>query len=83
MSEYAIVDKDAIDRLNKFANTILTDKTKNTLSDWIADYGAVVTDEGRVSFGSHYALHRMLMRRDKDVIRHALSELGIYQPKED
>ena len=63
--------------IEKHINDIVYDKTKNTLGDWIADYGAVVSDDMRISFGSHLALQMMLERRDKEVIRAVLQQLII------
>jgi len=39
--------------LEKHINDVVYDKKENTLGDWIADYGAVVSDDMRISFGSH------------------------------
>lgn len=69
------IDREKFDRLMKFANDIVYDKSKNTLADWIADYGGRETEVGRIEFGSHYALAKMLDRRDKEVVRNILNQL--------
>jgi len=58
--------------LEKHIDDVIYDKRENTLGDWIADYGAVVNDDMRISFGSHLSLQMMLERRDKEVIRFVL-----------
>ena len=63
--------------LEKHINAVVYDKKENTLGDWIADYGAVVSDDMRISFGSHLSLQMMLERRDKEVIRFVLQQLII------
>ena len=63
--------------LEKHINDVVYDKKENTLGDWIADYGAVVSDDVRISFGSHLSLQMMLERRDKEVIRFVLQQLII------
>ena len=63
--------------LEKHITDVVYDKKENTLGDWIADYGAVVSDDMRISFGSHLALQVMLERRDKEVIRAVLRKLII------
>lgn len=63
--------------LEKHINDVVYDKKENTLGDWIADYGAVVSDDMRISFGSHLSLQMMLERRDKEVIRFVLQQLII------
>ena len=63
--------------LEKHINDVVYDKKENTLGDWIADYGAVVSEDMRISFGSHLALQMMLERRDKEVIRAVLRQLII------
>lgn len=63
--------------LEKHINDVVYDKKENTLSDWIADYGAVVHENMRIDFGSHLSLQMMLERRDKEVIRAVLQQLII------
>ena len=73
--ELAGINADALNRLRKHSNDILYDKTKNTLGDWISDYGGVVNENYTITFGSHFALQKMLDRRDKEVIRIVLDQL--------
>lgn len=63
--------------LEKHIDDVIYDKKENTLGDWISDYGAVVNDDMRISFGSHLSLQMMLERRDKEVIRVVLQQLII------
>lgn len=69
------INTDALNGLRKHSNDILYDKTKNTLGDWISDYGGVVNENYTITFGSHFALQKMLDRRDKEVIRIVLDQL--------
>ncbi|MNC35695.1 hypothetical protein D3C75_841870 [compost metagenome] len=80
LSERPNVDWERYDLLKAHINRIVYDKTKNTLKDWISDYGGSETEQGRIEFGSHYALAKMLDRRDKEVIRYALGLLFTEQP---
>lgn len=73
--ERPCVNWEQYDRLLAHANNIVYDKTKNTLADWISDYGGRENEKGYVEFGSHYALAKMLDRRDKEVIRNVLEAL--------
>ena len=73
--ELAGINADALNRLRKHSNDILYDKTKNTLGDWISDYGGVVNENYTITFGSHFALQKMLDRRDKEVIRIVLDQV--------
>ena len=63
--------------LEKHIDDVIYDKRENTLGDWIVDYGAVVSEDMRISFGSHLSLQMMLERRDKEVIRVVLQQLII------
>lgn len=73
--ERPCVNWEQYDRLLAHANNIVYDKTKNTLADWVSDYGGRENEKGYVEFGSHYALAKMLDRRDKEVIRNVLAAL--------
>lgn len=63
------------ERLTAYANDVLTDKTQNTLEQWVADYGGRLNDKTYLEFGSYYALAKMLDRRDKEVVRRVLAAL--------
>ena len=65
--------EDKFENIKSYINDVMSDKTNNTLGDWISDYGGVVNENYTVTFGSHFALQKMLDRRDKEVIRIALS----------
>lgn len=69
------VNEEKLRKLQAYIDNIMYDKTKNTLGDWLSDYGATVNDNYTITFGSHYALTKMLLRRDKEVIRNALAEI--------
>ena len=71
------INEGYLELLEKHINDVVYDKKENTLGDWIADYGAVVSDDMRISFGSHLSLQMMLERRDKEVIRFVLQQLII------
>ena len=75
-----------LDQLIKHVDDIIYDKTQNDLTQWIEDYGGRIgethTDQFTVTFGSTYALRKMLVRRDKDVVRQVLIGLGLYEEKE-
>ena len=77
MTKSVAVNERYLELIESHINDIVYDKTKNTLGDWIADYGAVVSDDMRISFGSHLSLQMMLERRDKEVIRVVLQQLII------
>jgi len=77
VTKYVAVNERYLELIESHINDIVYDKTKNTLGDWIADYGAVVSDDMRISFGSHLSLQMMLERRDKEVIRVVLQQLII------
>lgn len=74
-ADHIKIDREKFDQLMKFANDIIYDKSKNTLGDWVRDYGGRETEVGRIEFGSHYALAKMLDRRDKEVVRNILNQL--------
>jgi len=78
------VNEIVLAKLIKHADDIVYDKSKNTLEQWVADYGAEVSKEPipTIKFGSYYALYMMLARRDKEVIRNILIGLGLYKPEE-
>lgn len=65
--------EDKFENIKSYINDVMSDKTNNTLVDWISDYGGVVNENYTITFGSHFALQKMLDRRDKEVIRIALS----------
>lgn len=65
--------EDKFENIKSYINDVMSDKTNNTLGDWISDYGGVVNENYTITFGSHFALQKMLDRRDKEVIRIALS----------
>lgn len=67
------VMEDKFENIKSYINDVMSDKTNNTLGDWISDYGGVVNENYTITFGSHFALQKMLDRRDKEVIRIALS----------
>lgn len=75
-----------LDQLIKHVDDIIYDKTQNDVNQWIEDYGGRIgktqTDQFTVTFGSTYALRKMLERRDKDVLRQVLIGLGLYEEKE-
>lgn len=73
--ERPCVNWEQYDRLVAHADDIIYDKTKNTLADWISDYGGRKNERGYVEFGSHYALAKMLDRRDKEIIRNVLAAM--------
>lgn len=72
------INEEKLSRLRAYIDDIMYDKTENTLGDWLSDYGAVVNENYTVTFGSHYALTKMLLRRDKEIIRNALAEILEY-----
>ena len=74
-ADHIKIDREKFDQLMKFANDIIYDKSKNTLGDWVRDYGGGETEAGRVEFGSWLALAKMLDRRDKEVVRNILNQL--------
>ena len=65
--------EDKFKNIKSYIDDVMYDKTNNTLGDWISDYGGVVNENYTITFGSHFALQKMLDRRDKEVIRIALS----------
>lgn len=65
--------EDKFKNIKSYIDDVMSDKTNNTLGDWISDYGGVVNENYTITFGSHFALQKMLDRRDKEVIRIALS----------
>ena len=74
------VNTEFLERLVKLINDPdLTDKRDNTLADWLRDYGATEESDLTITFGSTYALSKMIARRDKEVIRCILSGLGLYE----
>lgn len=80
--ERPCVNWEQYDRFMAHADDIIDDKTKNTLADWISDYGGRENEKGYVEFGSHYALAKMLDRRDKEVIRYVLVALVSETPQQ-
>ena len=75
-ADHIKIDREKFDQLMKFANDIIFDKSKNTLGDWVRDYGGGGAEAGRVEFGSWLALAKMLDRRDKEVVRNILNQLA-------
>lgn len=65
--------EDKFKNIKSYIDDVMSDKTNNTLGDWISDYGGVVNENYTITFDSHFALQKMLDRRDKEVIRIALS----------
>lgn len=73
------VNQKEFERLTAYANDVLTDKTQNTLEQWVADYGGRLNERTYLEFGSYYALAKMLARRDREVVRKVLAALTTHQ----
>ena len=71
------INNDEFDRLTEWCNDVLSDKSENTLAQWVADYGGRINEHTYLEFGSYCALPAMLARRDKEVVRRVLQTLVI------
>ena len=78
------INKDSYQILKKYSDDIIyDDKYEATLKQWLDSYGANIRSEldedgnycGLVTFGSAYAVWKMMERFRKQVIREALAML--------
>lgn len=80
-AEYAaLLSRDAYETLRCFSNDVQSDKSHNTLGDWVRDYGGRTNEKTYIEFGSYEAIHAMLVRRDKEIVREVLDALFGAQP---
>lgn len=79
------VNTEAHEQLKKYSDDIIyDDKSDYTVADWLNCYGANIRSEmeeenytGFVTFGSVFAVAKMLSRYEKQVIRNVLKQLVV------